>query len=75
MATLSPTSNKEQIFYQTYTPYIPAYMSGYTGHIPHVQKEEFINRIVHTKHIWDLYHLLMQKINSEKVMEKKLLNL
>ena len=51
MATLSPTSNKEQIFYQTYTPYMPAYMSGYTGHIPHVQKEEFINRIVHTKHI------------------------
>jgi hypothetical protein len=51
MATLSPTSNKEQIFYRTYTPYIPEYMSGYTGHIPHVQKEEYINRIVHTKHI------------------------
>ena len=26
-------------------------MAGYTGHIPTVQKEEFVNQIVHTKHI------------------------
>ncbi len=26
-------------------------MAGYTGHIPKYEKEEFINRIVHIKHI------------------------
>ena len=29
----------------------PTYMSGYTGHIPNIDREEFVNRIVHTKHI------------------------
>lgn len=27
------------------------YMAGYTGHIPKIQKEEFVNRIIHNKHI------------------------
>ena len=27
------------------------YIVGYTGHIPDVQKEEVINRIVHKKYI------------------------
>lgn len=30
---------------------IPNYITGYTGHIPNIQKEEKINRIIHTKHI------------------------
>ena len=37
--------------YQTYKEELPEYMAGYTGHIPTVLKEEFINRIIHTKHI------------------------
>ena len=37
--------------YQTYKEQLPEYMAGYTGHIPTVQKEEYINHIVHTKHI------------------------
>ena len=33
------------------TTSFPTYMSGYTGHIPKIQREEIINHIVHTKHI------------------------
>mgnify|MGYP003298040503 CR=1 FL=1 len=33
------------------TSEFPTYMAGYTGHIPNIQREEFINKIVHTKHI------------------------
>jgi len=40
-----------EVAYQTYKEELPEYMAGYTGHIPTVQKEEFVNRIVHTKHI------------------------
>ena len=40
-----------EVVYQTYKEELPEYMAGYTGHIPTVQKEEFVNRIVHTKHI------------------------
>lgn len=40
-----------QTDYQTYKEELPEYMAGYTGHIPTVQKEEFINKIIHTKHI------------------------
>ncbi|MCQ2817583.1 MAG: FAM166 family protein [archaeon] len=29
----------------------PTYMAGYTGHIPNIDREEIVNRIVHTKHI------------------------
>ena len=39
------------VVYQTYKEELPEYMAGYTGHIPTVQKEEFVNQIVHTKHI------------------------
>ena len=42
---------EESVTYQTYKPYIPKYMSGYTGFIPSVQKDEFVNKIIHTKHI------------------------
>ena len=41
----------EKEVYQTYKEELPEYMAGYTGHIPTVQKEEFVNQIVHTKHI------------------------
>ena len=37
--------------YQTYKEVYPEYMAGYTGHVPTVQKEEFVNHIIHTKHI------------------------
>ena len=40
-----------EVVYQTYKEELPEYMAGYTGHIPTVQKEEFVNQIVHTKHI------------------------
>ena len=40
-----------EVVYQIYKEELPEYMAGYTGHIPTVQKEEFINQIVHTKHI------------------------
>ena len=40
-----------EVAYQTYKEELPEYMAGYTGHIPTVQKEEFVNRIIHTKHI------------------------
>jgi len=40
-----------EVVYQTYKEELPEYMAGYTGHIPNVEKEEFINRIVHKKHI------------------------
>ena len=40
-----------EVVYQTYKEELPQYMAGYTGHIPTVQKEEFVNQIVHTKHI------------------------
>ena len=40
-----------EVVYQTYMEELPEYMAGYTGHIPTVQKEEFVNQIVHTKHI------------------------
>lgn len=33
------------------TTSFPTYMSGYTGHIPKIQREEIVNHIVHTKHI------------------------
>ena len=33
--------------YRTYVEQLPEYMAGYTGHIPTVQKEEFVNQIVH----------------------------
>jgi len=28
-----------------------SYMPGYTGHIPKVQRDEFVQKIQHTKHI------------------------
>ena len=37
--------------YQTYKEELPEYMAGYTGHIPSKEKDEFVNQIVHTKHI------------------------
>ena len=37
--------------YQTYKEVYPEYMAGYTGHVPTVQKEEFVNHIIPTKHI------------------------
>ena len=40
-----------EVVYQTYKEELPEYMAGYTGHIPTFQKEEFINHIVHKKHI------------------------
>ena len=40
-----------EVVYQTYKEELPEYMAGYTGHIPTVQKEEFVNQIIHTKHI------------------------
>ena len=33
------------------TSIFQTYMSGYTGHIPKIQREEVVNHIVHTKHI------------------------
>ena len=42
-----------EVKYQTYKEELPEFMAGYTGHIPTVQKEEFVNKIVHTKHIPD----------------------
>ena len=33
------------------TSVFQTYMSGYTGHIPNIQREEVINKIVHSKHI------------------------
>ena len=41
----------QEYVYQTYVPRIPLFMSGYTGHIPNVQEEEYVNRIVRTKEI------------------------
>lgn len=41
----------QTIIYQTYQEVYPEYMAGYTGHIPTVQKEEYINQIIHKKHI------------------------
>ena len=32
-----------EVVYQTYKEELPEYMAGYTGHIPTVQKEEFVN--------------------------------
>ena len=40
-----------EVVYQTYKEELPEYMAGYTGHIPTVQKEEFVNQIIHKKHI------------------------
>ena len=34
-----------EVVYQTYKEELPEYMAGYTGHIPTVQKEEFINAL------------------------------
>lgn len=41
----------EEIKYQTYKEELPKYMAGYTGYIPHVEKEEYVHRIIHNKHI------------------------
>ena len=41
----------QQYVYQTYVPRIPLFMSGYTGHIPNTEEEEYVNRIVRTKEI------------------------
>ena len=65
-----------EVVYQTYKEELPEYMAGYTGHIPTVQKEEFVNQIVHTKHIPGYMGFAPQlnpKINTVKVTEKKLL--
>ena len=45
------------VVYQTYKEELPQYMAGYTGHIPTVQKEEFVNQIVHTKQHSDDLHV------------------
>ena len=41
----------QQYIYQTYVPRISLFMSGYIGHIPNIEEEEYINRIVRTKEI------------------------
>ena len=41
----------KQYIYQAYVPRIPLFMSGYIGHIPNIEEEEYINRIVRTKEI------------------------
>lgn len=46
------------------TSVFQTYMSGYTGHIPNIQREEVINRIVHTKHIPG-YRGYIKSIKSE----------
>ena len=55
----------DKVVYQTYKEELPEYMAGYTGHIPTVQKEEFVNQIVHTKHIPG-YMGFVSAIKSEK---------
>ncbi len=40
------------------------YMSGYTGHIPKIQRDEMINKIQHTKHIPG-YSGYIQNVKSE----------
>lgn len=47
-------SEGEEIEYLTYKEELPAYMAGYTGHVPYssqLKKQHLIHRIIHQKHI------------------------